>query len=132
MAHIEWVERRLKNWARWSAERESASLGYPRATAFARAAGAPRHSEARNSIPVDGIEADETERAVRALRRVKGVLHAVVVLHYVRGMDGSELAAAMGRITIKRAYQLVEEAHFELVPLIREAKPRITGIAAGQ
>ncbi len=141
MARIDWVERRLENWARWSAERASSGLGYPRATAFARAASAPRHAEARNSIPVNGIEADETERAVRALRGVKGVLHAVVVLHYVRGMDGSELAAAMGRITIRRAYQLIEEAHFELVPLLQQSRrrgfdvrvrARITGIGGEQ
>ncbi len=114
MATIEWVDRRLSNWARWSAERAAGTLGYPRCTAFARAASAPRHAESRNSIPVDGIEAAVTERAVRALRFVKGSLHAVVVLHYVHDISGSELAQRMGDIGSRRAYQLVEEAHFEL------------------
>jgi len=128
MMRIEWVERRLENWARWSAERASTSLGYPRATAFARAAAAPRHAEARNCIPVDGIEASQTEDAVQRLRYVRGVLHAAVFLHYVRGQDGSDLAASLGRISTKRAYQLIEEAHFELANILRGMARRTTGI----
>lgn len=114
MAIIDWVDRRLDNWARWSAERASGALGYPRSAAFTRAPGAPRHAENRNSIPVDGIEAAVTERAVRALRFVKGSLHAVVVFHYLHDISGTELAQRMGGIGARRAYQLVEEAHFEL------------------
>ena len=130
MASIEWVQRRLENWARWSAERAGTSLGYPRATAFTRAAAAPRHAEARNSFPVNSIEAARTEEAVQQLRFIRGILHAAVTWHYVRGLDGADLAAALGRISRKRAYQLIEEAQFELAPLLRRQDRKSTGIAA--
>lgn len=114
MAKIEWVEQHLENWARWSAERADGALGFPRASAFTRAPGAPRHAESRNSIPVNGLDAATTERAVQALRFVKGSLHAVVIQHYIHDLDGATLGQLMGGIGPRRAYQLVEEAHFEL------------------
>ncbi len=129
MARIEWVERKLDNWARWSAERASRGLGYPRCSAFARAAAAPRHAENRNSIPVDGIEAAQTERAVQALRFVKGSLHAVVIFHYLHDISGVELGQRMGGIGARRAYQLVEEAHVELAKRFALQRQRPSGTA---
>jgi len=110
MAQIEWVHLRLLNWARWSSERASKGLGYPRASAFARAAGAARHGEERNSIPVDSIAADETETAVLALRAHDGALHALIVLYYLRGLTRHDVASRLA-IGERRFYQRLDECH---------------------
>ncbi len=121
MAKIDWVERRLQNWGRWSQERVSNGLGYPRSSTIARAAGAPQHAEDRNVIPVNGLDAWETEQAVRALRYTDGALHALVVLVYVQTRSTTDIGAALG-IGARRVYQRLEDAHRELAKWFAERR----------
>lgn len=111
MARIGWIENRLDNWARWSTERASNGLGFPRQSAFLRAASAPRTGTSRNSVPTNDLDALQTERAVQALRGVNGVLHAAVVHHYLHDVSGQALADRLGGVSVRRAYQRIEEAH---------------------
>ncbi len=113
MARIERIERRLQNWARWSQERASHGLGYPRSSTIAKADGAPRHAEDRNVIPVDSIDAWQTEQAVRALRFVDGSLHALVVLLYVEGRSAEDIGRQLA-VGARRVYQRLDRAQFEL------------------
>lgn len=122
MARIGWVERRLDNWARWSNERASRGLGLPRQSMFLRAAGAPRGYGAGNRIPVESIDASQTERAVQALRGVNGLLHAAVIHHYLHGVSGQDLADRLGGVSVRRAYQRIEEAHQILDQWFREQR----------
>lgn len=111
LARIGWIEHRLNNWARWSAERASRGLGLPRQSAFLRAASAPRSASVRNSVPTNDLDALQTEQAVQALRGINGVLHAAVVHHYLRDVSGQDLADRLGGVSVRRAYQRIEEAH---------------------
>lgn len=110
MAQIDWVHLRLLNWARWSTEKASHGLGYPRAAAFTRDPGAGRHAEERNAIPVDSIAASAMEDAVQALRFHDGVLHALIIFYYLRGATRGDVCARLcfGQ---RRFYQRLGDAH---------------------
>lgn len=67
MARIEWIEYRLLNWARWTLARGTdGELGYA-AVRPASAAGGGRRGYVTASIPINDVEASETEAAVARL-----------------------------------------------------------------
>jgi hypothetical protein len=67
-SRIEWVRMRLENWARWSAQRDSGGLGFPKQSAFVKLAAHGTRAEA--IIPTDSVEASLTDDAVQALAAV--------------------------------------------------------------
>lgn len=85
MARIDWIKLRLENWARWHAQRGSGGLGYPSQTSFARFVvdGGTREAV----IPVNDIDASETEDAVNSLRLRKSHLYLTLVHIYVNNWD---------------------------------------------
>ena len=110
MARIEHIRLRLENWARWSAKRDSRSLGYPSQSAFARmrASSASRDSH----IPVSDLDACEIDDAVRSLQLTRSHLYLTLTLHYARGLPLHQVASRMGKATstIKHNLQLADHA----------------------
>lgn len=79
MARIEWVKHKLDNWARWHAQQRGHGLGYPKQTAFARLS---RPAGGWDTvIPVNDVDAADTDRAVASLRLVKS--HLYLTLHHI-------------------------------------------------
>lgn len=95
MARIEWVERRLENWALWKERRSSGASGYASQSIFADGPSARGHGEAM--VPVDDIEASITDDAVESLKLGWGHLHQTLHLVYVKGLGIRETAERMHR-----------------------------------
>lgn len=94
MARIEWVRQRLENWALWHERRHSAGLGYASSSVFL----AERVDQSRDVwVPVDEIEASETDQAVEALKLGYGHLHRTLQLIYLRGVGIKAAALTMRR-----------------------------------
>lgn len=62
----EWVRERLDNWGRWMSERGSCSTGYPRTNMLAMQRGSAASVDV---VPVDGVAAQHTHRAVALLQQ---------------------------------------------------------------
>lgn len=91
MARIDWVRQRLEQWARWSRERESGALGYPKRAAFLRVgSGGGMGSQALS----DG-DASLTDSAVQSLRFTQPHLHKTLYHHYVEGLEIKRVATIM-------------------------------------
>lgn len=89
MAMIEWVDRRLHNWAMWVERGGSLGLGYARLNLMAAPSdGAP----AEAVIPCDAIEASETHDQVM---RLPSELRRVVELYYTVTTSRAQLAVQM-------------------------------------
>ncbi len=95
MARIDWVRRRLENWARWCAQRETGALGFPRQSTFARLA-APS-GPAAAAIPILALDASEIDDAVKALRFSQSHLYLVLTLTYAKGLPRNQVAKRMAR-----------------------------------
>jgi hypothetical protein len=96
MARIDWVKQRLENWARWCQQSESGALGYPKQSAFVRM-GVPSARSSDSAVPVQSIEASETDDAVKSLQFTQSHLHQAVVLTYAKDMPRHKVARMMGR-----------------------------------
>lgn len=110
MARVEWIKRRLENWARWCASGESGSLGYPRQTTFARLS--PSGGSNDGAVPVSDLDASEMNDAVTALRWSQPHLHMVLTLTYVKGLPRHQVATRMARAesTIKANIEAADRA----------------------
>lgn len=80
MARNDWVRARLDNWARWLTQRESGALGFPKANILARNRAS---SASTDNIPVNDIEAQQTQAAVEGLRVSEPGLWFVVMCRYI-------------------------------------------------
>lgn len=102
MARIEYIRYRLENWARWCARRDAGALGYPSTNILASWAGRGRRAEA--VIPIDHIEAAETDNAVASLRLTRSHLYLVLTLHYAKNLPIDQVACRMARAesTVRR------------------------------
>jgi len=96
MARIDWVQRRLENWARWYDRMHSGGLGFASQAAFlTEAVDCDRSNEAH--IPVDEVEASVTNDAVEALKLGYGHLHQTLRLYYIKGQGIKQTARTMRR-----------------------------------
>lgn len=132
MARIDWVKARLDNWARWVAQRESGGTGYPRQSAFSRLAHASVSADTC-VIPVNDIDASNTDKVIRTLRFERSALWLVLQCHYVgnpeekpsrrRPMSTDEIADRMS-ITRRGVQARLEQADCALAVLLdrREAR----------
>lgn len=96
MARIDWVKQRLENWARWCQQSESGALGYPKQSAFVRM-GVPSARSSDAAVPVQSIEASETDDAVKSLQFTQSHLYQAVLLTYAKGLPRHKVARMMGR-----------------------------------
>ena len=95
MARIKWVEHRLENWGRWSAQSEGGALGYPKQSPFARLA--PSCGRNESSVPVSDLDASEIDDAVMSLQLTQSHLYLVLTLTYAKGLPRHLVAKRMGR-----------------------------------
>lgn len=114
MAKIEWIEQRLQNWARWRLTRGSGVVGYAAVNLADPMLGVHREPYADAPVPTNGIEAGETDSAVRAL---PGELRATVECYYLSPCTENEklrrlcVAKRTMHDRVHRAQQLIA-AHF--------------------
>ena len=92
MARIEWIKFRLVAWGVWKVRREDSGLGFPRANILLSMGGGGAGGYRETVVPINEIEAAETDRAVESLRLVKSHLYLTLQLIYVRN-TGIKLAA---------------------------------------
>lgn len=94
MARIKWIEHRLHNWALWKVRGASGGLGFSSQAAFL----AIKVDGSRDSpLPVDEIDAEKMDRAVKSLMPDKSHLHRTLDLYYLQGMSIMGVAQAMCR-----------------------------------
>lgn len=96
MARIEWVHRRLQNWALWHERGEGGGLGYAACSIFTSDA-ATRGQVLEARIPVDELEASVTHDAVESLKLGHGHLHQTLKLFYLRNLGVVQTARTMRR-----------------------------------
>ncbi|MDR0215630.1 MAG: hypothetical protein LBJ15_16740 [Comamonas sp.] len=100
MARIEHIKRRLTNWALWRDRRDNHGLGFASRNMLANwmaAAGGSGSKSRESTMPVLDIEAEETDRAVQALKLGKGHLYVTLELVYLRNKGVTEAARIMQR-----------------------------------
>lgn len=110
MARIEWVRYRLEGWSRWCMQQDSGGLGYPKQSAFARLGG--KGSRAESVIPLNSIEASETNEAVESLKMTQSHLYLVLTLTYAKCLPRHMVAKKMCRAesTVKRNLEDADHA----------------------
>lgn len=94
MARIKWVSERLKRWGAWRARKESNGLGYARSSIFLSV---PSGGSPDAAVPINDLEAAQTDRAVESLRFTRSHLHMVLVLIYVNNTGIKNAARRMAR-----------------------------------
>ena len=114
----EYVRERLNNWAAWLTQRESSSLGYPKINLLQMARGRPASVD-YDVLLVDSVAANETHRAVQALRGPHVRLWLALMCRYVgnpslpvgrrRQMSHAEIGEVMA-VTERTALAWVTEA----------------------
>jgi DNA-directed RNA polymerase specialized sigma24 family protein len=117
MARIEWVKHRLDNWARWKEREQSHGLGFYSQSAFLRVA-VDGSGYRETSIPVDDVEARQTDDAVQALLTEHGHLHRTLVLIYLEdaGIRAAALRLACAESTVKAR---LEQADHHVATFLR-------------
>lgn len=97
MARIEYIKRRLDNWALWKARMNDGGQGWRDKNPLAAWAEDvwTRTSYHGASIPHFDQEAEETDQAVQALKLVKGHLHVTLEWIYLRDLGVNEAARRM-------------------------------------
>lgn len=99
MARIERIKRRLENWALWKARMNDGGLGFKGRNPLAAWAEDvwTRTSYHGASIPHFDQEAEETDRAVQALKLGKGHLYTTLDFYYLKDLGVNECARRMRR-----------------------------------
>lgn len=109
MARIDWVKRRLDNWAAWHAKASIGGLGFSsRSVLLAE----PRASAFDTWLPVIETEAEETHAAVESLRVGKSHLHRALELYYLKNRSHAQIAHTMAKAdsTIKSYFDQADQA----------------------
>lgn len=117
MARIDWVKQRLDNWARWKEREQSHGLGFYRQSPFLRMA--VDGSGYRDlAIPVDDVEARDTDEAVQALLGEHAHLHRTLVLIYLEdsGIRNAAQRLACAESTVKAR---LEQADHHIATFLR-------------
>lgn len=114
MARVDWIKTRLAVWGAWRARREDSGLGYPKVNVLLAMGGGGSAGYRETVVPINEIEAAETDRAVESLRLVKSHLYLTLQLIYVQNTGITLAARKMGRGESTVKAQL-EQADHELV-----------------
>ncbi len=113
MARIEWVKDRLVVWGGWKARRENSGLGFPSANILLSMGGSGASGYRETVVPVNEIEAAETNWAVESLLLVKSHLYLTLQLIYVQN-TGIRLAAQRLQRAESTVKAQLEQADAEL------------------
>jgi hypothetical protein len=119
MARIDWIERRLLNWARWRLTRGMGGLGY--AGVNLAEAGTAAATDDPNPIPISDVEASETADALLRLNP-PGLRLSVEEFYIGRGGVRDKCRRlCCGESTL---YARIDQAHRQLADLLNEADKR--------
>jgi len=108
MARIDWVKRRLDNWASWRVKADSLGLGYASSSILLAI---PSGGSRESAIPILETEAEETNRAVESLKLGKGHLYRTLELVYLKNTPIREVARKMHRAESTIKAQLDQADH---------------------
>lgn len=99
MARIEYIKRRLDNWALWRARMNDGGLGFKDRNPLAAWAEDvfSRTTYHGASIPHFDQEAEETDMAVQALKLGKGHLYVTLDFYYLKDLGVNQTALRMRR-----------------------------------
>lgn len=97
MARIEHIHRRLLTWGAWRARREDAGLGFPKVNILLSMGGGGAGGYRETVVPLNEIEAAETDRAVESLKLAKSHLYLTLHYIYIRNTGVTGTARKMGR-----------------------------------
>lgn len=132
MARIEWVKQRLHNWALWVERGNSGGRGYPTSSAFMWT---PVDTSGYRDvpIPVDEVEAAQTDQALQAMRGSKPHLLRTVEVIYVEGESIRRAAAKLfcAESTVKARLEQVDQEIASWLRLKREADEKRAAVASG-
>lgn len=111
MARIEWVKQRLYNWALWVERGDAGTRGFYTSSSFTW--DAVDTSGYRDvPIPVDEVEAGQTDQAVQALRADKAHLFRTIEVIYIEGESIRRAAIELccAESTVKARLEQVDHA----------------------
>ena len=114
MARLDQIHRRLVVWGAWRARREDAGLGFPKVNILLSMGGGGAGGYRETVVPLDEIEAAETDRAVESLRLVKSHLYLTLHCIYIRNMGVTATARRMARSRAAVSAQL-DQADVEIL-----------------
>lgn len=135
MARIEHIRRRLENWALWRSRMNDGAHGYQTRNilaAWAEEAGGREGYESR--VPVFDEDAEETDKAVQALKLGRSHLYVTLDYIYLRGLGVNETARQMRRAVSTVHAQLDQADHWidAWLRVEREARDRVRAQAAAE
>lgn len=121
MARIEYIRLRLNNWALWKAREAGNGLGWSTQSSFLNEYESGRYRE--SIIPIDDVDASETNTAVEALRPEREHLYVTLQCIYPLGMGARRTAAHCGvaESTIKARLEQADLALMQWLRARREA-----------
>lgn len=113
MARIDWVSTRLAIWGAWKARRQDSGLGFPRTNILLSMGGGGAGGYRETVVPINELEAAETDRAVESLKLVKSHLYLTLQYIYV-GNTGIRLCAQRMRRAESTIKAQLEQADAEI------------------
>lgn len=131
MARIEWVKQRLENWALWVERGGDGARGFYTSSSFTwEAVDTSGYRDV--PIPVDEVEAAQTDLAVQALRVDKGHLHRTIEVVYLEGESIRRAALKLycAESTVKARLEQIDHEIATWLRTKREAderRARVTG-----
>lgn len=132
MARIEWVKQRLFNWALWIERGGSGARGYPTSSAFMWT---PVDTSGYRDvpIPVDEVEAAQTDQALQAMRASKGHLYRTIEVIYLEGESIRRAAIRLycAESTVKARLEQIDQEVALWLRLKREADEKREAAAKG-
>lgn len=109
MARIEWVKQRIYNWALWLERGGNGTRGFYTSSSFTWQA-VDTSGYRQPSIPVDEVEAAETDLAIQSLRESKPQLLRTIEVIYLEGesIRRAALKLACAESTVKARLEQVD------------------------
>ena len=125
MARLEYIKRRLDNWALWTVRNESGGLGFATQSVLANDVWCEGSYDGAR-VPVLELEAEETDLAVQSLKLTRSHLFHTLDCIYLKALGVKATALEMGRAesTIKAQLEQADHAIANWLNDQAEAKER--------
>lgn len=115
---IEYINKRMIDWAAWAKRRDDGGLGFPRSTSYCRLVQV--HGDASFDPIVDDSAAMEIEGIVMALRLDRKQLHDVAYWVYLAGNLTMDRVAHELGCCKKTAYNRIGQLHLVVMDELHE------------
>ena len=119
MARIEYIKLRLNNWALWKAREAGGGLGFASQSSFLNDYDSDRYRESR--IPVDDVDASQTDAAVEALKPDRVHLYETLQCIYplAQGIKGTSARLGVAESSIRAR---LEQADLAIMQWLRDKR----------